>query len=538
MATTNYNWHVIDMSIAEPSSIGRIITTAISWPNLNKTNTKNSTAANLQADFTAEFNKAKQEIDDAVAAAWWASNTGGTTSWWTTSWWTTSWWATGWTTGWATGWTTSWWTSWTPWTAQNPATWDYPAPQIVFWTNAEAPQAWPDYQTWRNNMIADQIYSQMENVQYATWEQAAMDYYQKLMSVVNSNWGNIQINTATGQITSNDWADYANTSNQIKTKIWQLAWVWSWDQFANRNWSTWGTTGWWQWGNVSDNPDVQWSWDEMQNSANQINDRLENTYNQNMADWQNKFAQIPDVQANITDRLTSMNSAFSNAANNLRAAWDLERKAQAIYSNENINNMKQQLVSKWFDTSKAWPAVFFKAMKDRAQMSADIYKLQADQEKTLANLESQRAQLVDNIKKAWLEADQWVFWELKNITQQIQNVRDNYNKQKISALENYTLQPMLNVFNANYQADLQNITDKYQEQFLNANPSQKVVAAARVFWSDWAYVEANVAMNTSWSFGDYLSRCAQSIREWKIAESAAWADTTNVQWWDSTSYYA
>jgi hypothetical protein len=37
-------------------------------------------------------------------------------------------------------------------------------------------------------------------------------------------------------------------------------------------------------------------------------------------------------------------------------------------------------------------------MKDRAQMSAEIYKLQADQEKTLATLETQRAQLVDGIK--------------------------------------------------------------------------------------------------------------------------------------------
>ena len=48
--------------------------------------------------------------------------------------------------------------------------------------------------------------------------------------------------------------------------------------------------------------------------------------------------------------------------------------------------------------AKAGPAVFFKAMKDRATLSAEVYKIQADQEKTLAGLETTKAQLVDQVK--------------------------------------------------------------------------------------------------------------------------------------------
>jgi hypothetical protein len=56
---------------------------------------------------------------------------------------------------------------------------------------------------------------------------------------------------------------------------------------------------------------------------------------------------------------------------------------------------------------------------------------------------------------------------------------------------------MLDVMSAQFGADLQNITDKYQETFLNANPSQKIVAAARMFSNDRVYVSSSVALNSN-----------------------------------------
>jgi hypothetical protein len=76
---------------------------------------------------------------------------------------------------------------------------------------------------------------------------------------------------------------------------------------------------------------------------------------------------------------------------------------------------------------------------------------------------------------------------------------------------------MLDVMSNQFQADFQNIVDKYQAQFLNANPSQKIVAAARMFQNDRVYVSQSVAMNTSGTFGEYLARCAESIRINKVA---------------------
>ena len=96
------------------------------------------------------------------------------------------------------------------------------------------------------------------------------------------------------------------------------------------------------------------------------------------------------------------------------------------------------------------------------------------------------------------------------------------------------MKPMIDIMSWQRNAELQNITQKYQEQFVNANPSQKVVAAAKFYGDNRLYVDSTVAMNTSGTFGDYLARCADSIRANAAAQAAAtasaWAtkNITNV----------
>src|SRR3990172_2841477 len=101
--------------------------------------------------------------------------------------------------------------------------------------------------------------------------------------------------------------------------------------------------------------------------------------------------------------------------------------------------MKQQLISKGFDVGKAGPAVFFKAMKDRALLSAEVMKIQADQEKTLADLESKRAQFVDTIKASGLEADKRVFDQTNALNKQIETLKNNYDVQKLQNTQNYVM---------------------------------------------------------------------------------------------------
>lgn len=261
------------------------------------------------------------------------------------------------------------------------------------------------------------------------------------------------------------------------------------------------------------NTEVTQTQTDLETEMNDINTFLETTLNANLADWQTRLAAVPNMAPQITDRLNMLSTSFTNAADNLKAAWLLEKKAQAIYSNENIRNMREQLVSKWFDVSKAGPAVFFKAMKDRATMSAEIMKLQADQEKTLANLETTKAQLVDGIKAAGMEADKWTFDAVNNITKQIQTLKDTYDIAVATNIQNYVMKPMLDVFSGQRQAELANVTAKYQAQYLNANPSEKMVAAAKIYGSEWAYVDSRIMQYVNQPFGAFLAAIAPIIRE-------------------------
>jgi outer membrane murein-binding lipoprotein Lpp len=136
-------------------------------------------------------------------------------------------------------------------------------------------------------------------------------------------------------------------------------------------------------------------------------------------------------------------------------------------------------------------------MKDRASMSAEIYKIQADEQKTLADLESKRGQFVDSIKAAGMEADQWVFQQVNELTKQIETLRNNYDAARIANESNFIMKPLLDVLSLQRQADMQNLIQKYQTQYLNANPSEKIVAAAKIFGSDWSYIQSGVALNTS-----------------------------------------
>lgn len=415
------------------------------------------------------------------------------------------------------------------WSGDNtvPWQWTYPMPTIVFGAPAEVPQAGPWYQAARNDAIAAMILPQMVGP-YTTWDQAHTDFDQKVMVIVNSHGWNVQINNQ-HLITSLDDTDYGNTIWLIKTKLWTLKWV-SW-----RDWFVTWWTGTWT-GEWTANTDIAATTQTIQDNVNEMNGRLTSSFNANLTQRQNALANVPDFAPQIADRITSLNQSFQTAWGFLQAWADLQSKAQAIYSNQNINNMKQQLVSKWFDIGKAAPAVFFQAMKDRANLSAEIYKIQADEQKTLADLESKRGQLVDWIKAAGIEADQWVFSQVQELNKQITTLRNNYDAAKIANESNFIMKPLLDVLSNQRQADMQNLIDKYQEQYLNANPSQKIVAVGKLLGDSWAYVDSAVALDTHWTFWEYFARCAWSAREWKIAEAAAWADTNITTWWSWDVY--
>jgi hypothetical protein len=54
---------------------------------------------------------------------------------------------------------------------------------------------------------------------------------------------------------------------------------------------------------------------------------------------------------------------------------------------------------------------------------------------------------------------------------------------------------MLDVMSNQLELDAQNIADLYQDKFLDTKPEMKMIAASRIFGSDWYYVDPSVAMN-------------------------------------------
>lgn len=240
--------------------------------------------------------------------------------------------------------------------------------------------------------------------------------------------------------------------------------------------------------------------------------------------WQDAVSRIDDanLRQQTLDRITQVNNWFQAASKFITDGSELATKAQAIYNNDNIRSMRESLIARWFSSAKAGPAVMAKAMKDKAILSANIMNLQADYNKTLANLETQRTQLEDTVRASWIENDKWVIDRKNEITRQIQDLRTSFENNVIKNNDRYILQPQIDVFSWNFQAELQNIAKQKEIEFANSSPEAKIFQAAKTFWADWAYVSpAVVAQSTSLPFGTFLTKAWESIKNNKIAAQNA-----------------
>lgn len=321
------------------------------------------------------------------------------------------------------------------------------------------------------------------------------------------------------------------------------SWWNEWEGNTNWTWTGWTWTE-WTWNNEAGTT-TAWmtSWPEatipltwkedvdkyltsMADYNTNLNNRLKQNLDINTEDWQKVLDKINDANLKwqVAERIQKLNEWFHNAANNLKAAADLEKRAQAIYSNENVRQMREMLIQRWYNPAKAAPAVVFKAMKDRAKISADVYKIQSEFEKTLANLEAQRTQLEDQIRREWMETDKWIIDKHAEITNQIQNLRKIYEDRVINNTDRYIMKPMIDIMSSNWQVELQQIAKEKEAQLLNANPTVKIMEASKIFWSDWAYVDSSVLRYANWNWQTFLTKAAESIRKNKIAEQKTLID--------------
>lgn len=224
----------------------------------------------------------------------------------------------------------------------------------------------------------------------------------------------------------------------------------------------------------------------------------------------------------ILDRINQVNTWFGNASGILTNAMNLATQAQAIYNNDNIRSMREQLIARGFNPAQAWPAVLARAMKDKSLLSANIMNLQADYNKTLSNLETQRTQLEDSVRAAGIENDKWVIDKQNEITRQIQDLRTMYENNVMKNNDKYVLQPQLDVFSWNFQAELQTIAAQKELEFADSSPAAKIYQAAKIFGSDWAYVSPSIlSLAQTLPFGEFLTKAGESIKNGKIQATNA-----------------
>lgn len=241
---------------------------------------------------------------------------------------------------------------------------------------------------------------------------------------------------------------------------------------------------------------------------NQLNDWLASNMDLNISQWQQALNNIDDIELRdqTKERIQQVNSGFAKASNIITTASDLASKAQAIYSNDNIRAMKEQTMAKGFSPAKANVAVAFRAMKDKALLSAEIMKVQSEYNNTLAQLETQRTQLEDSIRASGIENDKWIIDRKNDIVKQIQALRENYQAQVIANTNNYVMKPMLDIMSTTRQAQLNTLAEKYADQYNNSSPERKIIAASTMFGTDWAYVDNDIAAKASnMTFGQLLT---------------------------------
>lgn len=392
-----------------------------------------------------------------------------------------------------------------------------PRPVITF-----GPGQWLTnwYQVWRNQQVGTMIANSMRWQKYNSETQAITAFTNLLRTQMATawqefdfwnDWANLLNNKTASPGWGTVWEARKRTYDKIKAAAFLTLWISSWsDVIGNVIWeeptvpvSSWDAVEQAQ-ENLSlevSNPELTW-----------MNDIVTATETENITLREKRLKKLPDFWANITTRVAELIAWINTARDSLKAAGDLEKRAQAIYSNENIRNMREQLVSKWFDVSKAGPAVFYQAMKARATMAADIMKIQADQEKTIAQLEVTSAQMKDAIRASGMEADKWLFDAANAITAKIQAIKEQADLTRATNTQNYVMKPMLDIFSWTREIELQNLAAKYQAQYVNANSSEKLVAAQKIFGSEFAYIDSSIMQHLNEPFGVFLVSVANILR--------------------------
>jgi hypothetical protein len=114
---------------------------------------------------------------------------------------------------------------------------------------------------------------------------------------------------------------------------------------------------------------------------------------------------------------------------------------------------------------KAKQAALFTNLKGRANLSAKISTIKADAQKTIADLEAKKTDLIIKSKTAGVENQKWALDQAKNIEANINSIKNQYNTQILALDQTYKITPLLDVYSATLATDVKNAVQNIQNSY-------------------------------------------------------------------------
>jgi hypothetical protein len=207
-----------------------------------------------------------------------------------------------------------------------------------------------------------------------------------------------------------------------------------------------------------------------------------------MPDWTIKKEPVKQYMLQFVSRIDDIQKWFNEAAKQMTAAQQLQKEAQSIYGYNQMRSMREELIKKWMDTARASVGSAYRILRDRATLAWKIAEINADFQKTLASMTTQQTQLVDQVKSSQLSQSNWLTDNVRNMVTALQTVRNNYLWNIQNVMNNFVLQPIVNLAQDTWKTDLNIYLEEIKNQMVSSSPIKRLEIISWLLWE--AFIDA------------------------------------------------
>jgi len=275
---------------------------------------------------------------------------------------------------------------------------------------------------------------------------------------------------------------------------------------------------------------------QAQQTMSNVSDRLD-TATEGIKDTMNEWIdgqnamqwKIDDMWAKMqqheTDIVGMIENSFKAAQWHLTAANDLEKEAENLYWQAQIESQYQDLIKKGLNPVKAKQAALFVNLRGRAKVSIEVAKIEADFNKTMADLEMKKADLIIKAKTEWIDNEKRVIDQAKEVQTNIDRLKDNYNTKILPLKMKYQVDPILNIASKTLEQDVQNVVTSIQNQYDTSTNNGKIMALKKIFGDSFAYIDGTVYNYMNLPFDELVVKTIELIRK---NSTSGWGITPTI----------